>query len=113
DFHRVRAGAADEAAEDEGNLDHRGGLVQVDELQLVGRCVGALLGHQVLHLAADQAAAAGGRRELVYEPLGEGGLRGIGGGQQGEGVREESVAREQGGGLVEGLVRGGPTPAEV
>ena len=65
-----RAGA--EAAHRERGLDHRGGFVQVDELEAVAASgAGALLGEEVLHLAADQPAAAGGVGELGDERGGE------------------------------------------
>ena len=65
------------------------------------------------HLAADQAAAAGGIGEFADERVGEGGLRGVALGEETEGVGEERVAGEEGGGFVELFVRRGPAAAQV
>jgi hypothetical protein len=72
---RPRAFAAHESAHDEGGFDHRGGFVEMDELEFVRCGVGFFLGEQVFHLSADEAAAAGGVREFADESVGEGGVR--------------------------------------
>ncbi len=45
--------------------------------------------------------------------MGESGVRGVGFGEKGEGVGEEGVAGEEGGGFIVGAVGGGATATEV
>ena len=107
-------GAGDEAAEGEGDFDHGGGFAEVYEFEGggVGRG-GGVFGEEVGHLAADEAAAAGGIGQLADQGVGESGVRGVGLGEEGEGVGEEGVAGEEGGGFVVSAVDGGATAAEV
>ena len=100
-----------EAAHDERGFDHGGGLVEVDELELGGCGVGFFLGEEVFDLAADEALAAGGDGEFAGER--ETGRGGVAGREEFEGVGEQGVAGEEGGGFVEGFVAGGATAAEV
>lgn len=109
----ARVRAADETAQHEGGRDHRGGFVEMNELQLVGGRVGFFLREEVFHLAADQAAAAGGIGEFADERVGEDGVHSVALGEETEGVGEERVAGEEGGGFVELLVRRGPAAAQV
>ena len=85
----------------------------MDEFQLRRRGIGFLLGQQILHLPADQAAAARGIGQLADQRVGKRRLGGVGGGQECEGMGQKGVAREQGRGFVEGLVRGRAAAAEI
>jgi len=111
--HRRGVGAADQAAHDQRGLDHRGGLVEMNELEVVRGGQVLLFGQQICHLAADEAAAARGVGEFADQGMGERGLACIALCQQGEGVGQEGIAGEQGGGFVKLAVSGGTTPAQV
>ena len=105
--------AAAKPAGDKGGLDHGCGLVEMDEIEFGRGGIGFLLRKQVLHLAPDEVLASGRLREGGGEGGAELGPHCVVAWQQLEGVGEEGVAGEQGGGLVELLVRGGTTPAKV
>lgn len=107
-------GVGHEAAEGEGGLDHGGGFAEVDEFEGGGvRRGGGVFGEEVGHLAADEAATAGGIGQLADQGVGEKGMGGVGFGEEGEGVGQEGVADEEGGGFVVGAVDGGAAATEV
>lgn len=105
--------AAQKAAHHERGLDHRGRFVEMDKLELFRSGVGFFFGEHVFHLAADEAAAAGGVGEFADQRVRQSGLRGVALGEQGEGVREQRIAGEERGRFVELFVRGGTAAAEV
>src|SRR5690606_3417570 len=110
---RPVVGAAGQAAHHQGGLDHGGGLVEMDELQLGLRGVGLLFAKQILHLAADEAVAGGGVGEDAHQLHRQSGPVAVVADEQAEGVGEQRVAGEQGGGLVEAPVQGGAASAQI
>ncbi len=103
----------DDSAHDERGFDHGGGFVEVDKIEFVGGGVGLALGLEVFDLATNQTGAARGVGELSNERGGDGGLGGVARGEESEGVREQRIAGEEGGGFVEGFVAGGTAAAKI
>ena len=105
-------GAADERAHRERGAQHRGGLAAQDELEAIGVGPGGEPAH-VLGLAADEQARARRHGELERQVAEQGGAVAVAAGEELEGERDQRVAREQGGRLVEGLVAGRSAAPQV
>src|SRR5690606_31992677 len=103
--------AADATAHFQGGGDEGGGFVEVNEVELFGSAVG-VFAFDIFGLTGDESAASGGGGEIRGEIGGKRGALAITFGENSEGVGEEGVARENGGGFVELTVAGGAAAPE-
>ena len=85
----------------------------MDELKVGCGGVGALFGEQVFHLTTDQATAAGCIGQFAHQRMGQPGAVGVVPGENHKCFREQRIAGEKGGGLVELAVGGGSPATEV
>ena len=104
---------AGQAAHHERGLEHGGGLVEVNEVEFVGRGGGFALGQQVFHLSADQVSAPCGLTELAHQGGGKDRFFRIGVAEQGKSVGQQRIACQHRGALVVGLVHGWASAAQV
>ena len=98
-------GAAGQGSQDAAGADQRGGLAAVDAFEAVG-VMWRAFGIEVFLLTADHAEGAGGMSQGPHR------LDAMLGGAE-EGQRLQRVAGEDGGGLIEGLMAGGPAAPQV
>jgi hypothetical protein len=85
----------------------------VDEFQVSRGEVGAPLGREVLDLTSDEAATARCVRHVGRQCDGQRRFGGVGGHHQAQRVREQRIAREKGGGLIESPVQRRPPAPQV